>query len=55
VLLKRFAASSGPHQGLICPFRLEYPLARHRPLGSDGCAKVDVDRPGKFGGTFLPT
>lgn len=41
VLLRRFAASSGPHQGLICPFRLEYPLARHQPLGPDGCAKVD--------------
>ena len=41
VLLKRFAASSGPHQGLICPFRLEYPLARHQPIGPDGCAKVD--------------
>ena len=41
VLLKRFAAPSGPHQGLVCPFRLEYPLARHRLLGPDGCAKVD--------------
>ena len=30
VLLKRFAEPSGPHQGLICPFRLEYPHARHR-------------------------
>jgi hypothetical protein len=25
VLLKRFAEPSGPHRGLICPFRLEYP------------------------------
>jgi hypothetical protein len=41
VILKRFAEPSGPHQGLICPFRLEYPHARHQPLGSDGCAKVD--------------
>ena len=41
VLLKRFADPSGPHQGLICPFRLEYPRARHRLLGADGCAKVD--------------
>ena len=41
VLLKRFAASSGPEQGLICPFRLEYPQARHRSLGPDGCAKAD--------------
>jgi Protein of unknown function (DUF4238) len=36
VLLKRFA-----DQGLICPFRLEYPQARHRLVGADGCAKVD--------------
>src|SRR5258708_6847162 len=41
VLLKRFAEPSGPHEGLICPFRLEYPQARHQPLGPDGCAKVD--------------
>lgn len=41
VLLKRFAAPSGPHQGLICPFRLEYPQAKPRLLGPDGCAKVD--------------
>jgi hypothetical protein len=41
VLLKRFAEPSGPHQGLICPFRLEYPDARHRPLGPGGCAKVN--------------
>jgi hypothetical protein len=41
VLLKRFAEPSGPHRGLICPFRLEYPQARHRLVGADGCAKVD--------------
>jgi hypothetical protein len=41
VLLRRFAEPSGPHQGLICPFRLEYPDARHQPRGPDGCAKVD--------------
>jgi hypothetical protein len=41
VLLKRFAGPSGPHRGLICPIRLEYPFARHRLVGADGCAKVD--------------
>ena len=41
MLLKRFAEPSGPHRGLICPFRLEYPQARHRLVGPDGCAKVD--------------
>ncbi len=41
VLLKRFAEPSGPHRGLVCPFRLEYPQARHRLVGADGCAKVD--------------
>src|ERR1700733_1863671 len=40
-LLKRFAEPSGPNRGLICPFRLEYPDARHQPLGPGGCAKVD--------------
>lgn len=40
-LLKRFAEPSGPHRGLICPFRLEHPRARHRLVGADGCAKVD--------------
>jgi hypothetical protein len=40
VILKRFAEPSGPHQGLICPFRLDYPEARHHPLGPDGCGKV---------------
>jgi hypothetical protein len=40
VLLKRFVAPSGPHRGLMCPFRLDYPGARHQPLGADGCAKV---------------
>jgi hypothetical protein len=41
VLLKRFASPSGPHRGVICPFRLDYPHARHRLVGADGCAKVD--------------
>jgi hypothetical protein len=41
VILKRFAAPSGPHRGLICPFRLEYPQARQQPIGPVGCAKVD--------------
>jgi hypothetical protein len=40
VILKRYAETSGPHQGLICPFRLDYPEARHQPLGPDGCGKV---------------
>jgi len=62
VLLKRFAEPSGPHRGLICPIRLEYP----RPgTGSraDGCAKVDnfvasasasVERPRKETEDRLP-
>jgi hypothetical protein len=41
VLLKRFAEPAGPYRGLICPFRLEYPRARHRLVGPDGCTKVD--------------
>jgi hypothetical protein len=40
VILKRFAERSGPHRGLICPFRLEYPKARHRLVGAGGCAKA---------------
>ncbi len=40
VLLKRFAAPRGPQAGLLYPFRLRYPRARHRPLGPDGCGKV---------------
>jgi hypothetical protein len=40
VILKRYAERSGPHQGFICPFRLDYPEARHHPLGPDGCGKV---------------
>jgi hypothetical protein len=40
VVLKRFAEPAGPHRGLICPFRLEYPHARHRPVGPGGCAKA---------------
>jgi hypothetical protein len=41
VLLRRLAEPSGPDRGLICPFRLAYPRARHRLVGPDGCAKVD--------------
>ena len=41
VLLKRFVEPSGPHRGLICPFRLEFPRASLRLVGPDGCAKVD--------------
>jgi hypothetical protein len=40
VILKRFAERSGPHRGLICPFRLEYPQARHLFVGARGCAKA---------------
>lgn len=41
VVLKRFGEPAGPHQGLICPFRLEYPHARHRLVGPGGCAKAN--------------
>ncbi len=42
VLLRRFTEPWGPNRALlICPFRLEYPRAKHRPVGADGCAKVD--------------
>jgi hypothetical protein len=41
VVLKRFAEPSGPNRGLVCPFRLEYPQARHRLVGPGGCAKAD--------------
>lgn len=42
VVLRRFAEPWGRDRALlICPFRLEYPDARHRPIGADGCAKVD--------------
>ena len=42
VVLRRFAEPWGRDRALlICPFRLEYPEARHRPVGADGCAKVD--------------
>lgn len=40
VILRRFAADSGLDKGLLYPFRLQYPDARHRPLGPDGCGKV---------------
>jgi hypothetical protein len=39
-ILRRFAAASGPDKGLIYPFRLQHPQARHRLLGPDGCGKV---------------
>jgi hypothetical protein len=40
VILSRFAGVSGPGAGLLYPFRLRYPDARHRLLGPDGCGKV---------------
>jgi len=40
VILSRFADVSGPGAGLLYPFRLRYPDARHRLLGPDGCGKV---------------
>jgi len=40
VILSRFAGVSGPDAGLLYPFRLRYPDARHRLLGLDGCGKV---------------
>ena len=40
VILSRFAGVSGPEAGLLYPFRLHYPDARHRLLGPDGCGKV---------------
>ena len=40
VILRRFAADSGPDKGLLYPFRLQYPQARHRLIGPDGCGKV---------------
>ena len=39
-ILRRFAAVSGPDNGLIYPFRLQHPQARHQLLGPDGCGKV---------------
>jgi hypothetical protein len=40
VFLRRFADASGPDKGLLHPFALRYPQARHRLLGPDGCGKV---------------
>jgi hypothetical protein len=40
VILRRFAAGSGPGGGLLYPFRLRYPQAHHRLVGPDGCGKV---------------
>jgi hypothetical protein len=40
VILSRFAGVSGPDAGLLYPFRLRSPDARHRLLGLDGCGKV---------------
>jgi hypothetical protein len=41
VILRRFGAAGGVHEGLIYPFRKRYPDARHRPfLGPDGCGKI---------------
>ena len=40
VILRRFAAESGPDKGLLYPFRLRYPQARHQLIGPDGCGKI---------------
>ena len=40
VILRRFAASSARDKGLVYPFRLRHPNARHRLLGPDGCGKI---------------
>ena len=40
VILSRFVGGSGPDAGLLYPFRLRYPDARHKLLGPDGCGKV---------------
>jgi hypothetical protein len=40
VLLRRFTATAGQEAGLLYPFRLRYPEARHQLLGPDGCGKV---------------
>lgn len=40
VILRRFAADSGPSKGLLYPFRLQYPQARHQLIGPDGCGKI---------------
>jgi hypothetical protein len=40
VILKRFAADSGPSKNLLYPFHLERPDAYHKLLGPAGCGKV---------------
>src|SRR5690242_2932077 len=40
VILSRFTGVSGPEAGLLYPFRLRFPDARHRLLGPDGCGKI---------------
>jgi len=40
VVLKRFVDVDGKWKGLLYPFRLCYPDARHRLLGPDGCGKI---------------
>ncbi len=42
VIQRGFAEPWGRDRALLtCPFRLEYPEAGHRPVGADGCGKVD--------------
>jgi hypothetical protein len=40
VILRRFAADSGPDKGLLYPFRLQYPETRHQLFGPDSCGKI---------------
>lgn len=40
VILRRFAGIDGKDKGLLYPFRLCYPDARHTLLGPDGCGKI---------------
>ncbi len=40
VVLRRFVGVDGEGDGLLYPFRLRYPNARHRLLGPDGCGKI---------------
>jgi Protein of unknown function (DUF4238) len=40
VILRRFVGVDGKGKGLLYPFRLRYPDARHRLLGPDGCGKI---------------
>jgi hypothetical protein len=41
VILRRFVGVGGESDGLLYPFRLRYPNARHRLLGPDGCGKIE--------------